>query len=115
VEAGNSLGFFILQDAAGLASTVSDTDTFGFVNGIGEAAKVSDGSDLYLQLNGSTEDLKIFHSYSESLNSDGVQHALSGVNAGGKSITIGFEDQTGGGDRDYGDVAFMVETLNGSL
>jgi hypothetical protein len=33
----------------------------------------------------------------------------------GKSITVGFEDLTGGGDRDYEDVVFMVETFDSPI
>jgi hypothetical protein len=54
----------------------------------------------------------IFHSFAAELNTDGVQHALSGVAPGGDAILIGFEDQTGGGDRDYEDVAFRVEMVD---
>jgi hypothetical protein len=34
---------------------------------------------------------------------------VSGVQADGRSIIIGFEDQLGGGDRDYQDIVIQVE------
>jgi ribosomal protein S3AE len=37
---------------------------------------------------------------------------LSGVEVGGKAISVGFEDLTGGGDRDYEDVVFRVEQID---
>jgi len=54
----------------------------------------------------------VFHSFSEDMNSDGVQHALSGVDVGGESISVGVEDLTGGGDQDYEDVVFRVEVVD---
>ena len=39
-------------------------------------------------------------------------HALSGVDVGGQSISVGFEDLTGGGDQDYEDVVFRVEVVD---
>jgi hypothetical protein len=46
------------------------------------------------------------------MNSDGLQHALSGVDVGGQSISVGFEDLTGGGDQNYEDVVFCVEIVD---
>lgn len=56
-----------------------------------------------------------FHSFSEDMNSDGVQHTLSGVEAGGEAITVGFEDMVGGGDHDFEDVVFTVELVDDFL
>jgi hypothetical protein len=115
VEAGNRLGFFIVQDAADVAEALSNTDTFSFVNSSGAAANLSDGSDTFLAVNGSAVNETVFHSFARTMNTDGVQHTLSGVNVGGESITVGFEDLTGGGDRDYEDVVFMVETFDSPI
>jgi hypothetical protein len=112
VEAGNSLGFFIVQDAANWAGTLATGDTLSFINNSGAAANISDGSDISIAVNGTAVDEMVFHSFSEDMNSDGVQHALSGVDAGGQSLTIGFEDLTGGGDQDYEDVVFRVEAVD---
>lgn len=112
VEAGNSLGFFIVQNAANWAAALADGDTLSFVNGSGAAANISDGSAISIAVNGTSVDEMVFHSFSEDLNSDGVQHALSGVDVGGEAITVGFEDLTGGGDLDYEDVVFHVEVVD---
>jgi len=112
VEAGHRLGFFIVQDAADWAATLADSDVLSFVNDAGVAASLSDGSAISIAVNGAAVDEMVFHSFSEDMNSDGVQHALSGVDAGGEAITVGFEDLTGGGDRDYEDVVFRVEIVD---
>ncbi len=112
VEAGNSLGFFIVQDAANWAGTLATGDTLSFVNNSGAAANISDGSDISIAVNGTAVDEMVFHSFSKDMNSDGVQHALSGVDVGGQSLTVGFEDLTGGGDQDYEDVVFRVEAVD---
>jgi GH24 family phage-related lysozyme (muramidase) len=112
VEAGNRLGFFIVQDAADWAETVSDSDTLSFVNSSGAAANILDGDDISIAVNGTAVDEMVFHSFSDDMNVDDVQHALSGVDVGGESITVGFEDLTGGGDRDYEDVVFHVEMVD---
>jgi hypothetical protein len=51
VEAGNKLGFFIVQDAADWATTLAAGDTLSFVNSSGAAANIADGSDISIALN----------------------------------------------------------------
>lgn len=111
VEDGNYLGFFIVQNAASTVATWKEDDTLSFVNSDGENATLSDLSDIFATINGEAVDEFIFHSFNEDMNFDDVQHALSGVEEGGEAITIGFEDLTGGGDRDYEDVVFQVEHI----
>ncbi|WP_292294936.1 choice-of-anchor L domain-containing protein, partial [Marivita sp.] len=112
VEDGHNLGFFIVQNAADWAATLATDDTLSFVNTSGGAANVSDGADTSIAVNGTAVDeMMLFHSLDETMNSDGLQHALSGVAVGGEAITICFEDLTGGGDRDYEDVAFRIELV----
>lgn len=112
VEAGNRLGFFIVQDAADWATTLAAGDTLSFVDSSGAVANISDGSDISIAVNGFAVDEIVFHSFSKDMNVDGVQHALSGVDVGGQSISVGFEDLTGGGDLDYEDVVFRVEIVD---
>ena len=112
VEAGHRVGFFIIQNAADWAGALADSDTLSFVNGSGAAANISDGGNTSIAVNGAATDKVVFHSFASNLNSDGVQHALSGVDPGGQSISVGFEDLTGGGDRDYEDVVFRVEIVD---
>lgn len=108
VGAGNQLGFFIVQDGASWANGLAATDALSFING-SASANVADGASAMLAVNGTAASVTVFHSFDIGLNSDGVQHVLSGVNAGGESIIMGFEDLTGGGDNDYQDVLFNVE------
>ncbi|KJZ19170.1 DUF4114 domain-containing protein [Loktanella sp. S4079] len=109
IENGNTLGFFVVQDGADWAATLSDTDILSFVNNTGEGATLDDGSTVRLAINGSAVTETIFHSYAASLNEDGMQHAVSGIQSGGGAIEFGFEDMTGLGDADYQDVVFSVE------
>ena len=101
-----------MQDAADWAGALADSDTLSFVNSSGAAANISDGGNISIAVNGVATDEVVFHSFASNLNSDGVQHALSGVDPGGQSISVGFEDLTGGGDRDYEDVVFRVEIVD---
>jgi len=112
VEEGHDLGFFVVQDAADWAATLASTDILSFVNDSGGAANISDGASLSIAVNGAAIDEIVFHSFDKKMNSDGLQHALSGVEVGGEALTVGFEDLTGGGDRDYEDVAFRVELVD---
>lgn len=112
VEDGNNLGFFIVQDAADWASTLGGHDELNFITSSGEPANINDGADISIAVNGTAVDEIVFHSFDKNMNSDGLQHVLSGVDVGGKTITIGFEDLTGGGDRDYEDVVFQVELVD---
>ncbi|MEC7763682.1 MAG: DUF4114 domain-containing protein [Pseudomonadota bacterium] len=107
VQDGHQLGFFLIKDAA---DRIGDgSGTLEFVNGSGATARLSDGADIFIEVNGSVQDEMIFHSFDRSLNADGIDHVLSGVVSGGTAIRIGFEDQFGGGDADYQDVLMQVE------
>ena len=112
VEDGHQLGFFIVQDAADWAAGLADTDTLAFVDMDGGTVEIADGGPAKLAVNGTDVEEIVYHSYATTLNGDGETHALSGVNPGGTSITLGFEDLTGTGDRDYEDVVFRVEALD---
>ena len=52
---------------------------------------------------------KQFFSTQQSLNSDGLVHAVSLAQDGSAYLIYGFEDLFGGGDRDYNDLVFAVE------
>ncbi len=56
---------------------------------------------------------RIYHSAATSenlsLNPDGFQHAISGLDAERDSLKIGFEDLRGGGDQDFNDLLFSVD------
>ncbi|WP_108862024.1 CAP domain-containing protein [Ruegeria sp. Alg231-54] len=105
---GSRLGFFIVQDGADWANSLSDSDDLGFVAGNGGMADVDDEFDFVLTVNGNSAGVTTIHAEKAALNSDDQKHALSGVVSGGQSMTIGFEDLTGGGDYDFEDVVFNV-------
>ncbi len=50
-----------------------------------------------------------FFSTIKSLNSDGLVHVVSLAYPGSPYLIIGFEDLTGGGDRDYNDIVFVMD------
>ncbi len=52
---------------------------------------------------------KEYFSTEQSVNMDGVVHAVSLASNGSAYLIIGFEDLKGGGDRDYNDLVFAVE------
>ena len=112
VEDGHKLGFFLVQNAASWAETLEQDDVLSFISGSGAEGNVSDGGSLSLAVNGATVDAMVFHSFSADMNAGAVQQALSGVDVGGQSMTVGFEDITGGGDKDYEDVVFRVEKVD---
>ena len=101
---GEQFGFFIVQDGADEypwlnQDNSSNTMQFGddgsiqFVDSSGEVANSIDSSDLFYT--------------GESLNPDGINHAISGIQ--NDDLVIGFEDLTGGGDGDFQDVTFSVK------
>jgi len=108
VEAGHELGFFIVQDAFNFVSGFDDDAEFAFLNSEGAQANVSDGASIRLAVNGVASGKTVFHSYDAALNSDGIEHVLSAFDDAEDKMTIGFEDLTGGGDRDFEDVLFTV-------
>ncbi len=111
VEDGNRLGFFIVQDAAEWANALAATDTISFITTDGTGATINDGAAVALAVDGIDAGQQVFHSFDQTLNSDGMEHVLSGVDTEGEYITIGFEDLLGDGDRDYQDVLFDVDLV----
>lgn len=111
IEAGNSLGFFLVQKGAAWARSLDEVAELSFIDQLNDPANIQDGSDIQLAVDSSAVDETVFHSFSSSLNIDAVQHVLSGVNLGGTQLSFGFEDMTGGGDLDYQDVIFTVDTF----
>ncbi len=108
VAEGSQLGFFIVQNGASWADTLSASDTLSFVDQNGAALTANSSGTATLSLNGAATDQTVFHSLNSTMNGDGVQHVLSGVDLGGETMTLGFEDLTGGGDRDYQDVVVTI-------
>ncbi len=97
VSDGAELGFFLIQNGADIAAGLSDTLTFDF-----------SGGTAVLRDNGSAVDAEIFVSTDRSLNSDNLEHFLSGTVDGGGALRVGVEDLTGNGDSDFQDIVFVI-------
>lgn len=98
VEDGHRLGFFILQDGAEWMASQASADAFHFVTGDDGRMRLAAGREV--------AEMPVFHALDAALNPDGLQHVVSGHDGGG--LAIGFEDLTGGGDRDFEDVVIRV-------
>jgi hypothetical protein len=108
VDAGNELGFFLVQNGFSWARSLAEDAEFSFVNSDGLAANVADGSSIALAVNVIDSGRTVFHSYDAALNIDEFEHVLSAFDRDTGVLSIGFEDLVGGGDRDYEDVLFTV-------
>jgi hypothetical protein len=107
VEAGNKLGFFIVQGGVGAgAARFADTS--------GGSAQLTDGSNLRLTVGTAPVTKGVFHAYDKSLNFDGLTHTRSGADPSGHGVRVAFEDLSSGGDRDFQDVVFRVDVVDGN-
>jgi hypothetical protein len=70
--------------------------------------KAGTSLDFFLIANGASGG-KDYFSTDQSLNKDGIIHAVSLAANGSAYLIISFEDMKGGGDKDYNDVFFAVE------
>lgn len=115
VGAGDTFSFFIIADGFGENDFASfGSGSFEFRGPDGEPATidtvnpqlffVSDDGVTETELGGD-----VFHSSATNLNSDGVQHAVSGIDGETGELVIGFEDLLGGGDNDFEDVLISVD------
>ncbi|MBK1881649.1 DUF4114 domain-containing protein [Luteolibacter pohnpeiensis] len=64
--------------------------------------------DFFLIANGANGGTDFF-STQQSLNADGIVHAITIAADGSAYLIIGFEDLMGGGDQDYNDAVFAVQ------
>ena len=114
VGAGDTFAFFLVADGASANDfTRFQNGSYEFRDAQGNPATVNtvdpilyfigqDGAETAVEGN-------IFHSASPSQNADGLEHAVSGLDAGGDRLIVGFEDLSGGGDRDYEDLVIAVD------
>jgi len=102
VADGDRLEFFLVQEGAGLDETTLET-----FDGIGALANIDTANAARESLGA-----EVFFSSAPDLNSDGLEHFVSGAVDGGGDIRVGIEDLTGGGDRDYQDFVFTVSALD---
>jgi len=101
---GQKFGFFIIQDGA---------STYNWLGGQLESSNTlqfgADGGLQFFNANNVVKSISADDLFftDPSLNPDGLNHALSGVQ--GDTLMIGFEDMTGGGESDFDDVTFTVK------
>lgn len=67
--------------------------------------------DFFLIANGASGG-RDFFSTEQSINMDGIVHAVSIAPNGSAYLLIGFEDLKNGGDRDFNDLVFAVEIVS---
>jgi hypothetical protein len=103
-NASNSVSFG--GSGAPLRSTSEPLLAGDFVN-LG-TLKAGSALDFFLIANGAVGGTD-FVSTNQSLNRDGIVHAVATAKAGSPYLVISFEDMKGGGDRDYNDVFFAVD------
>jgi hypothetical protein len=114
VGAGDTFGFFLVSNGAGLNDFSQFQDgTFEFRDANGNPATVgtANPSLFFVSNDGETEIAvqgPVFHTASPTLNPDGIEHAVSGLGSAPSQLIIGFEDISGGGDRDYEDLVIAV-------
>ena len=98
---GESLGFFLVQDAASRFGLLPDDLSFADIGG----RRVLSSASLGL-LDAAT----VFHA-GQAFNPGNAIQVLSGVSADGRDLRIGFEDLPNGqGDNDFQDVVIRVHT-----
>ncbi|MEP3427866.1 MAG: DUF4114 domain-containing protein [Roseibium sp.] len=128
VEAGDTLGFFIISNGYSLNNGYQNLDLN--VNREGENAPFlifrdadgnpatinSDGPNLYHVAGDGTETAIRTHAYhtaafdeTANLNPDGILHTTGVLKTDVGTLTLGFEDLYNGGDRDFDDSVFTVD------
>lgn len=107
VDAGEKLGFFLVQDGGNKVSdAVLQSSNLGL--------SVQNGKIQLTDGGAAVSGAQVFVSHDKSLNPDGQEHVLSGAdpdNSGG--MIIGFEDQlrrSGKSDDDFQDVVMLVRS-----
>lgn len=106
VDADNDIGFFLIQNGEkSVSQTAFDADEFSFVTD-------ADGGMTLAEGGAALQDVEVFFSHDAALNSDGLEHVVSGVsNDGQGALRIAFEDRLrdGSGDDDFQDVILYVD------
>lgn len=110
VTDGAQLGFFVISGGAELVAGMTGSEALTITQVSGTAGNAYGDDALHLSIDGVVSDAFIFHSAGTALNADGVAHAISGTIGDSDETVIGFEDQFGGGDRDYEDVVISITT-----
>ncbi|MGF1649601.1 MAG: DUF4114 domain-containing protein [Hyphomicrobiaceae bacterium] len=131
VEAGEQLGFFIVPDGYGRnnGSVFGPNRSYEFVDANGNPGNINTTSELRLVSTGpngqptvvqSAYGSSVFHSAqgpNNGLNPDKISHVVTEVDSAKGTVTIGFEDLLGGGDKDFDDVVVRLDVgvINAAL
>ena len=118
VSSGDQFALFIVPDGFGQ----NDFDQFtggGFefrnADGSGATTDSTDPELVFVADDGTVTTLSgdVYHTAGQgsqiSLNSDGEQHAVSGIDTVSGELMIGFEDLDGGGDNDFNDLIVSLD------
>ncbi len=95
VADGARLGFFMVADGAGR------------INGGPDALEIIEGRLAVREGGEILDDLDVYST--DFASADGLEHVAMGLH--GDSVLIGFEDSSGGGDRDFQDVLIEIESF----
>lgn len=116
IEAGDRFGLFLINDgfrAHPWLRQVDDSWTLAF-DDAGNLVGSRGARVEMVRADGGFSRGNIFDAVGSSA-ADGIIHATSGVDALTQRLFIGFEDLTGGGDRDYNDVVVSLDFDGPSL
>ena len=115
VGAGDRFAFFLISNGASLNNfSQFQNGTFEFRDASGHPATIGTADPvLYFVSNDGLTATEVqgavFHTAGPSLNADGIEHTISGIGSTPDQLVIGFEDLSGGGDRDYQDLVVAVQ------
>ena len=106
---GERIGFFLIQDGFHTVGHLADNLSFVAPGGTDRAATIDGGLAILKSASlGALTGATVFHS-AAALNPNGANQVLSGVQAGGQELLIGFEDLPNAtGDRDFQDVVIGI-------
>jgi hypothetical protein len=114
VGAGDTFGFFLVANSGLNDFSQLQNGSFEFRDANGNPATVATANPslYFVSADGATEiqvQGAVFHTENPGLNADGIHHAVSGLGDADGQLVIGFEDLSGGGDRDYQDLVVTVD------
>lgn len=109
LEAGEQLGFFLIQDGYDVFGALPDDLSFVFSDNSPADVDVGGSPLLYSASRGYLTSAEIFFTTAQ-FNDGGYAQVLSGVSADGSSLRLGFEDMGQAfGDNDFQDVVVTVQ------
>ena len=122
-NAGDKVGFFIIPNGFGAnGNALNDkAGSFQFVDAKGNPGNVNGGVELklvHVDGKGQSVDVKsafgtsVFHTIDDGtkgLNGDKTNHVVTKIDVEKGTVSFGFEDLKGGGDKDFNDLGITVK------